>query len=167
MFAPAAAHNPARALRQVLVFGSGRKSPQARPPLTQPARTDLAFRIAESTQTAPECISERVRRRRRHQHTNIGHFSRLLCARRERPRDRRAAKERDQLAPPQLSYLVGFAYPERRDAGRKKVSGSVPRARRRFCPDLPWYAYGDRAPCSSEKGSTIQSLGSDLFCHTL
>jgi len=104
-----------------------------------------------------------LRRRRRHQHTNIRHFSRLLCARRERPRDRRAAKERDQLAPPHLSYLVGFAYPERRDARRKKVSGSVLRARRRFCPDLPWYAYGDRAPCSSEKVAQFSPLDRTYF----
>jgi hypothetical protein len=59
----------------------------------------LAFRIAESMQTAPERISERVRRRRRHQYANMGQFSRLLCARRERQRRRRTAEQRDELAP--------------------------------------------------------------------
>ena len=48
----------------------------------------LAFRIAEGVQSAPESISERMRRRRRHQHANKGQFSRLLCPRRERPRRR-------------------------------------------------------------------------------
>jgi hypothetical protein len=51
----------------------------------------LAFQIAKSMQTAPERISERVRRRRRHQHTNMRQFFRLLCPRREWPRCRRAA----------------------------------------------------------------------------
>ena len=57
----------------------------------------LAFRIAEGMQTAPESISERMRRRRRHQHANKGRFSRSLCARRERPRGCRAAEQRDEL----------------------------------------------------------------------
>src|ERR1700747_2699042 len=57
----------------------------------------LAFRIAE-LQTAPERISERVRRRRRHQYANMGQFSWLLCARPERPACRRAAEQRDERA---------------------------------------------------------------------
>src|SRR6516225_4520145 len=64
----------------------------------------LAFRIAESMQTAPERISDRVRRRRRHQHTNMWQSSSLLCPRRERPR-RCAADERNELSPFQLSKL--------------------------------------------------------------
>src|SRR5438552_1573427 len=59
----------------------------------------LAFRIAESMQTTPERISERVRRRRRHQHTNTRQFSRLLCPRREWPRHRRTANKLDELTP--------------------------------------------------------------------
>jgi hypothetical protein len=46
----------------------------------------LAFRVAEGVQAAPESISERMRRRRRHQHANEGQFSRLLCTRCARPR---------------------------------------------------------------------------------
>src|SRR5262249_20307411 len=58
-----------------------------------------AFGVAEGMQTAPESISEWMRRRRRHQHPNPGRFSRLLRARCERPRRRHAAEQRDELAP--------------------------------------------------------------------
>jgi hypothetical protein len=57
-----------------------------------------AFRIPEGVQTAPESISKGMRRRGRPQHSNMRQFSRLLCAGRERPRGRRAAEERDELA---------------------------------------------------------------------
>src|SRR5215469_12802593 len=60
----------------------------------------LAFRVAKGVQTAPESVSERLRGRSRHQHANEGQFSWLLCARRKRPRHRRAAYKRDELAPP-------------------------------------------------------------------
>ncbi|MFZ1950814.1 MAG: hypothetical protein WA214_25550 [Pseudolabrys sp.] len=53
----------------------------------------LTFRVAEGVQTAPESISERMRGRRRHQHANKGQFSRLLCTRGERPRNRRATNQ--------------------------------------------------------------------------
>src|SRR2546423_8107399 len=56
-----------------------------------------AFGVAEGVQTAPESISEWMRRRRRHQHSNPGRFSRLLRARRERPGCRRTAEQRDEL----------------------------------------------------------------------
>ena len=44
----------------------------------------LAFRIPEGRQTAPESISERMRRRGRHQHANIRQFPRLLRSYRKR-----------------------------------------------------------------------------------
>jgi hypothetical protein len=59
----------------------------------------LAFRITEGLQTAPESISERMRRRRRHQHPNKGDFRWLLCARCEGPRDYCAAEQRNEPAP--------------------------------------------------------------------
>src|SRR5262249_44196511 len=59
----------------------------------------LAFRIAEGVQTAPESVSKWMWRRRRHQHANMGQLSGLLSARREWPHGRRAAEERDELAP--------------------------------------------------------------------
>src|SRR5450631_3003601 len=46
----------------------------------------LALRIAEGAQTAPESISERMRRRRRHQYANTGQLSGLLCLRHKRAR---------------------------------------------------------------------------------
>src|ERR1700730_9795741 len=51
-----------------------------------------AFGVAEGVQTAPESISEWMRRRRRHQHSNPGRFSRWLCARCERPSSRTAGR---------------------------------------------------------------------------
>src|SRR6516165_12250287 len=66
-----------------------------------------AFGVAKGVQTAPESISEWMRRRRRHQHSNPGRFSRLLRAPRERPRGSRAAKERDELP----TFHVDFVLP--------------------------------------------------------
>jgi len=65
-----------------------------------------AFRIAEGVQPTPESISEWMRRRPRYQHANVRQFPRLLCKRRERPRDGGAANERDQLAPCRLIELL-------------------------------------------------------------
>src|SRR5215510_11621461 len=48
------------------------------------AKLDLdvfIIRVAEGVQTAPECIGERMRMRRGHQHSNKGEFSWSLCAR--------------------------------------------------------------------------------------
>src|SRR5262249_49672097 len=66
------------------------------------AKLDLdvfTIRVAEGVQTAPECVGERMRRRRGHQHSNKGEFSWSLCARSERPRRRRASCKRDEVAP--------------------------------------------------------------------
>ena len=41
------------------------------------------------------------------QHTDAPHSLALLCARRERPRCRRAAEQRDELAPSSFDHLVG------------------------------------------------------------
>jgi hypothetical protein len=73
-------------------------------------RDVLAFRVAESKQTAPEGVGKRMRRRRRHQHANMAQFSGLLCARRKRPSCHRAADERDELAPPHVLPSVRGSY---------------------------------------------------------
>src|ERR1700730_3615752 len=59
-----------------------------------------AFGVAEGVQTAPESISEWMRRRRRHQHSNPGRFSRLLRARCERPSDHRCTTDNSEKLPP-------------------------------------------------------------------
>src|SRR5881398_2974191 len=67
------------------------------------AKLDLdvfTIRVAEGVQTTPECIGERMRRRRGHQHSNKGEFSWSLCARPKRPRRSHSAEQRDQLPPP-------------------------------------------------------------------
>jgi hypothetical protein len=61
-----------------------------------------AFGVAEGVQTAPESISEWMRRRRRHQHSNPGRFSRLLRACRKRPRRRHAAEKANKLTSPHI-----------------------------------------------------------------
>ena len=67
------------------------------------------LRIAKGLQTPPERIGERMRRRRGDQHTDERQFSRLLRPRRERPRRRRAAEKRDELAP--LMLNMGISSP--------------------------------------------------------
>jgi hypothetical protein len=57
-----------------------------------------ALRIAKVLQTTSEGIGERMRRRGGHQHADERQFSRLR-ARQDRPRCRRAAEQRDELAP--------------------------------------------------------------------
>src|SRR5207248_11248266 len=57
-------------------------------------------RVAESVQTAPERIGERMRRRRGHQHSNKGEFSWSLCARPKRPRCSHSAEQRNELPSP-------------------------------------------------------------------
>jgi len=47
----------------------------------------------------PERFSKRMWRRQRDEYIHARHFSELLRARRERPSGRRAAQERDELAP--------------------------------------------------------------------
>src|SRR5882672_4702671 len=67
------------------------------------AKLDLdvfTIRVAEGVQTAPECIGERMRRRRGHQHSNKGEFSWSLRARPKRPRRSHSAEQRNQLPPP-------------------------------------------------------------------
>src|SRR5712671_238305 len=67
------------------------------------AKLDLdvfTIRVAEGVQTAPECIGERMRRRRGHQHSNKGEFSWSLCARPKRPRRSHSAEQRNELPPP-------------------------------------------------------------------
>src|SRR5256885_598718 len=56
--------------------------------------------VAEGVQTAPECIGERMRRRRGHQHSNKGEFSWSLCARSKRPRRSDSAEQRNELPSP-------------------------------------------------------------------
>src|SRR6516162_7947841 len=62
-------------------------------------RDITAFRVAELLQTPPEGVGEWVRRRGGYQHADERQFSRLLRARRERPRRCCAADERDERAP--------------------------------------------------------------------
>src|SRR5438067_7624146 len=67
------------------------------------AKLDLdvfTIRVAESVQTAPERIGERMRRRRGHQHSNKGEFSWSLCARPKRPRCSHSAEQRNELPSP-------------------------------------------------------------------
>src|SRR5204863_9231754 len=67
------------------------------------AKLDLdvfTIRVAEGVQTAPECIGERMRRRRGHQHSNKGDFSWSLCARPKRPRRSHSAEQRNELPSP-------------------------------------------------------------------
>src|SRR6266404_9085556 len=69
------------------------------------AKLDLdvfTIRVAEGVQTAPECIGERMRRRRGHQHSNKGEFSWSLCARSKWPYRRHAAQTRNEFAPSHL-----------------------------------------------------------------
>jgi hypothetical protein len=70
-----------------------------------------AFRIPECMQPAPESIRKRVRRWRRHKHPNERQFWRLLRTRRERPHRRRAAKQRNELAPPHSIELHPLPQP--------------------------------------------------------
>src|SRR6266404_7530321 len=67
------------------------------------AKLDLdvfTIRVAKGVQTAPECIGERMRRRRGHQHSNKGEFSWSLCARPKRPRRSHSAEQRNELPSP-------------------------------------------------------------------
>src|SRR5262249_34639474 len=67
------------------------------------AKLDLdvfTIRVAEGVQTAPECIGERMRRRRGHQHSNKGEFSWSLCARPKGPRRSHSAEQRNELPSP-------------------------------------------------------------------
>src|SRR6266853_163742 len=67
------------------------------------AKLDLdvfTVRAAEGVQTAPECIGERMRRRRGHQHSNKREFSWSLCARPKRPRRSHSAEQRNELPSP-------------------------------------------------------------------
>src|SRR6516225_7985451 len=67
------------------------------------AKLDLdvfTIRVAEGVQTAPECIGERMRRRRGHQYSNKGEFSWSLCARPKRPRRSHSAEQRNELPSP-------------------------------------------------------------------
>src|SRR5438105_11096796 len=67
------------------------------------AKLDLdgfTIRVAEGVQTAPECIGERMRMRRGHQHSNKGEFSWSLCARPKRPRRSHSAEQRNELPSP-------------------------------------------------------------------
>src|SRR5882724_6514477 len=66
------------------------------------AKLDLdvfTIRVAKGVQTAPECIGERMRRRRGHQHSNKGEFS-WSCARPKRPRRSHSAEQRNELPSP-------------------------------------------------------------------
>src|SRR5215471_13284215 len=72
------------------------------------AKLDLdvfTIRVAEGVQTAPECIGERMRRRRGNQHSNKGEFSWSLCARPKRPRRSHSAEQRNELPSPHGHYL--------------------------------------------------------------
>src|SRR5204863_690337 len=60
----------------------------------------FTIRVAEGVQTAPECIGERMRMRRGHQHSNKGEFSWSLCARLKRPRRSHSAEQRNELPSP-------------------------------------------------------------------
>src|SRR5262245_32913891 len=83
------------------------------------AKLDLdvfTIRVAEGAQTAPECIGERMRRRRGHQHSNKGEFSWSLCARPKRPRRSHSAEQRNELPSPhwhslhaRITHLTGKA----------------------------------------------------------
>src|SRR6516164_11497482 len=67
------------------------------------AKLDLdvfTIRVAEGVETAPECIGERMRRRRGHQHSNKGEFPWSLCARPKRPRRSHSAEQRNELPSP-------------------------------------------------------------------
>src|SRR5438477_10504407 len=84
------------------------------------AKLDLdvfTIRVAEGVQTAPECIGERMRRRRGHQHSNKGEFSWSLRARPKRPRRSHSAEQRNQLPSPhghslhaQITHLTTSSY---------------------------------------------------------
>src|SRR5215212_11956285 len=60
----------------------------------------FTIRVAEGVQTTPECIRERMRMRRGHQHSNKGEFSWSLCARPKRPRRSHCAEQRNELPSP-------------------------------------------------------------------
>src|SRR5436190_24373245 len=64
----------------------------------------FTIRVAESVQTAPECIGERMRMRRGHQHSNKGEFSWSLCARPKRPRRSHSAEQRNELPSPHGAF---------------------------------------------------------------
>ena len=61
-----------------------------------------------------------VRRRGRHQHADAPHPLRLLRARRERPRERRAAEKRDDLAAP--DHSITSSARASRDGGTSRPS---------------------------------------------
>src|SRR5882757_1826579 len=104
------------------------------------AKLDLdvfTIRVAEGVQTAPECIGERMRRRRGHQHSNKGDFSWSLCARPKRPRRSHSAEQRNELPSPHghslhariihlttssKSRVVHFGPPDFRNGSKPEVS---------------------------------------------
>src|SRR5207237_5261821 len=108
------------------------------------------IRVAEGVQTAPECIGERMRRRRGHQHSNKGEFSWSLCARPQRPRRSHSAEQRDQLPPPhghslhaRIAHLTSLR--SKRDeylASVKVVAGP----RNHICPIRPPTPRPNRPP---------------------
>src|SRR5437588_2599781 len=142
------------------------------------AKLDLdvfTVRVAEGVQTAPECIGERMRRRRGHHHSNKGEFSWSLCARTKRPRRSHSAEQRNELPSPhghslhaKITHLTSLR--SKRDeylASVKMVVGP----RNHICPIRPptpetnpatWRRIGS---CST--GSLRPSAPTTLKCVTL
>ena len=58
-----------------------------------------------------------------HEHADAPHPLRLLRARRERPRRRRAAEQRDELAPPSFDHLVGELLKMQRHVEAERLCG--------------------------------------------
>src|SRR5262249_57544298 len=84
-----------------------------------------AFEVADITHSLAENLHEQIRRRGRRQIANTHGLHGLLRACRERPRDRRAAEQCDELAPVQLIELHSVPAANRIARYRIKMDQSV------------------------------------------